>query len=295
MTVMLNEPGRRMEPPARNRRGFAWNTGRFDTARRDLTREVEGSITLPHDLVLVTLTGSARHIEVTTDCGHRYSGADSAGTVSFLPAGCNRRMKMSNVEITWATLSLRPDLLAQAMQNSDDDRTVELPSFTNLRDPFMLSLVSELATLPSEEAGGAGEYCEAMAMALAQHLVRRHGTGRLAARNQPLPAWQLRRVLDYIEAHLDRPIQVAELARLADLSPGHFHRALRATTGQTPLDLINRRRIERARQLLVGSHASMAELCLDVGFSSPSHFARLFRRATGVSPSEYRDGLKRNA
>jgi AraC family transcriptional regulator len=107
-----------------------------------------------------------------------------------------------------------------------------------------------------------------------------------------LPAWRIRRITDYVEAHLDESIQVADLARIVGLSTGHLHRALRATVGVTPLEFINQRRIERARQILATEGTTVTELSARVGFASPNHFARLFRRATGVSPSEYRRGVR---
>jgi AraC-like DNA-binding protein len=81
-----------------------------------------------------------------------------------------------------------------------------------------------------------------------------------------------------------RQIRISDLAELVGLSCGHLHRAFRATTGKTPLAFINERRIEQAMAMLAQDHASVAEVSLRCGFLSPSHFARLFRRSTGVSP-----------
>jgi AraC family transcriptional regulator len=75
---------------------------------------------------------------------------------------------------------------------------------------------------------------------------------------------------------------------LVGVSAGHLHRAFRATAGVTPLDYINEKRIRRAAAMLVQEQVPITELALRVGFSSPGHFARTFRRVTGVSPSAYR-------
>lgn len=292
---MLDETGgRRFEPSAKDWRGFSWSTGRFDAGRRDLTRAVEGCIEVPHHLVMVTLSGSARRVEVDADCGHRYSGPDMQGAVSFVPAGCGRRLRMNDVQAEWASISLRPDLLGTDIIGTDDDRPLDIPAFTNRPDPFIFSLVSEIARLRDAASIQSSEYCAAMAAALARHLACRYGrVAETPFAPGRLPPWRLRRITEYVEANLDREIHTADLARIAELSAGHFHRALRDTTGQTPLEFVTARRIERARQLLSESAMSVTELCLEVGFSSPSHFARLFRRATGLSPMEYRGGVRK--
>jgi AraC family transcriptional regulator len=281
---------RRVEPLARDWHHVAWDSGSFDTARRPVTREVEGVIAVPHDLLLVTLAGGARHLDVAAECGHRYAGADFAGAVSYVPAGCGRRLRMGEVEAEWASVSLRPDLMTGAI----DGRRVDIPTFTNIRDPFIASAIAELHRLRAQDGGLESGYCDAMARALAKYLVYRHGTTVPAPRtSQRLPAWRLRRVTEFVEAHLDARLTVEDLAQVAGLSAGHFHRALRQTVGQTPLEFLNRRRIDRARQKLAAEGCSIVELSLQVGFASPSHFSRLFRRLTGVSPAAYRDGAKR--
>jgi AraC family transcriptional regulator len=94
----------------------------------------------------------------------------------------------------------------------------------------------------------------------------------------------LRRVTEFVDAHLSSPIRVP-LADLAQLSEGHFHRAFRAATGQTPLEFIHARRVTMAKQLLASSDLSIAQMALRAGFLGPAHFARVFRSMTGQSPS----------
>jgi AraC family transcriptional regulator len=286
---------RRVEPLAIEWCNFSWNGGSFDAGRRPFTKDVEGSIALPHDLVLVTLSGGARRLEVTADCGHRYVGHDFAGAVSFVPANCGRRLKMHDVQAEWATISLRPDLIRETLQALSEEHIVDVPTFTNVRDPFVASLVAEIARLFAANRRLDLAYCDTMASALAHYLAHRYGKVGVIARQTDLrlPAWRLRLITDYVETHLDEPMQVADLARTVDLSVGHFHRALRATVGATPLAFINHRRIERARQILATEGTPITELSARVGFASPTHFAHLFRRATGLSPSEYRSGVRR--
>ncbi len=97
--------------------------------------------------------------------------------------------------------------------------------------------------------------------------------------------WRIRRVEAYIDAHLADPIKIADLANLVGVSVGFFHRAFHATLGK---EFINERRIQYAMQCLQRDDAQVASVAFSVGFSSPSHFSRVFRQSVGVSPSEYR-------
>jgi AraC family transcriptional regulator len=282
---------RRIEPRAMDWRSFAWANGVFDTARRRYTKAVEGTIYTPHHLVMVTLNGGAQHQEVIASCGHKYVGADREGSVSFVPAHCERQLKLRGVESEWASISLNPALLEDdALRTVASTRSLEGATFTNRDDRFLAGLVAEFARLYAADGGLDPAYCDVMAWSLAHYLVRRDGRSDVpqGARSWKLPPWRLRRITDYVDAHLDGEIRVADLAALVGVSPGYLHRAFRATTGQTPLAFINERRVHRAMRILQTENASMAEIALRIGFMSPSHFTRTFRTITGINPSRYR-------
>jgi AraC family transcriptional regulator len=276
---------RRVEPLAQSWRHVAWSTGTFDTAGRPFTPEVEGTIRTPQHLIMVTLRGDAQRVEVQSDCGHRYMGPDRAGAVSFVPAYCRRRLQMRGVASEWASVSLSPALFAA----EDAGGTLDHAAFTNAEDAFVQGLVTEFARLFARDGALDKTYCDSMSWALARYLVARYG--QTAAQREgecTLPRWRMRRITDYIEANLAEPVRIAALAELVGVSPGYFHRAFRATTGRTPLDFVNERRIERAKAHLDTGDDSLAAIALKVGFISPSHFTRTFRYVTGVNPSRYR-------
>jgi AraC family transcriptional regulator len=282
---------RRIEPRALDWRSFAWSNGIFDTARRSYTEAVEGVICTPHHLIMVTLSGGARHQEVAASCGHRYVGADRAGAVSLVPAHCERRLKLRGVESEWASISLDPALLSDGdLGIAAKARSLESATFTNSDDPFLSGLTEEFVRLHRADGGLDATYCDAMSWSLAHYLLRRYGEPDLAQgpRSWKLPPWRLRRIAEYVEAHLNREIRIADLASLVGVSPGYLHRSFRATTGQTPLTFINERRVHRAMRILQTEHAPIAEIAPRVGFVSPSHFTRTFRAIAGLSPSQYR-------
>ena len=80
---------------------------------------------------------------------------------------------------------------------------------------------------------------------------------------------------------------LAEVAFLLGMSSEHFCRAFKGSTGTPPNAWLVSRRIERARALLETTSLPVQELALQVGYSEPSHLARVFRRAYGLSPSRY--------
>jgi AraC family transcriptional regulator len=98
---------------------------------------------------------------------------------------------------------------------------------------------------------------------------------------------RLRRILDHIEDHLDEEITVAGLADLAHLSAFHFTRMVTATVGVPPYRYVSRRRLENAAMLAIGK-LPLCEIAHRSRFSSQASFNRAFRRATGMTPGEYR-------
>jgi transcriptional regulator GlxA family with amidase domain len=84
------------------------------------------------------------------------------------------------------------------------------------------------------------------------------------------------------------PLDVAALARVALMSPGHFSRSFRAAYGETPYSYLMTRRIERAKALLRRGDLSVTEVCFEVGCTSLGSFSSRFTELVGESPSAYR-------
>jgi len=104
-----------------------------------------------------------------------------------------------------------------------------------------------------------------------------------------VPAYKLRQVLQFIDAHLDQPINLTQLAAVASLSPFHFHREFKRSTGLTPGKFILEARIKRAETLLRDSDLPLAQVAIQVGFADQSHFTVAFRKVTSMTPRTYRN------
>jgi len=103
-----------------------------------------------------------------------------------------------------------------------------------------------------------------------------------------LPARRLRRVTEYIRQNLDKGLSLGELAAVVCMSPYHFARLFKYSTGVPPHRFVVRQRIAQARAWLARPELSIAQISRLVGFRTPSHFTTVFRRLSGVTPRRYR-------
>ncbi|NOK17006.1 AraC family transcriptional regulator [Corallococcus carmarthensis] len=127
-------------------------------------------------------------------------------------------------------------------------------------------------------------YVDSLANALAVHLLGLHSV--LEGQPMGLDAQRLRRVLDYIEANLDQRLTLAQLARVAGVSSAHLRTWFKARTGLPVHRHVVRRRVERARVLLLQGLLPASEIALAAGFAHQTHMARWLRRELGVTPRE---------
>ena len=111
---------------------------------------------------------------------------------------------------------------------------------------------------------------------------------QLDDRRQRVPPVWLRAVRAQLHDDFARDVRLHVVARDAGVHPVHLARAFRQAFRCSPGEYVRQRRIDRACTELTGSARSIAEIAVDTGFASPSHFATAFRRATGVTPRDYR-------
>ena len=95
-------------------------------------------------------------------------------------------------------------------------------------------------------------------------------------------------VIDHIRDNLETPMTIPQLAKIANLNPTYFSNLFSKLIGTSPLQYINKRRIEKAQELLLGTHETLFEIAQQVGFSDEYYFSRLFKKIVGISPDYYR-------
>ncbi|MCX7056979.1 MAG: AraC family transcriptional regulator, partial [Proteobacteria bacterium] len=104
-----------------------------------------------------------------------------------------------------------------------------------------------------------------------------------------MTARQLRAATDFIESQLDQDLSLESISAASAMSPFRFARAFKKATGQSPLQYVIHRRIDRAKELLRSGDRDLADIANLVGFSTQSHFTAVFRRRCGTTPKRYRD------
>src|SRR5579883_3056137 len=101
---------------------------------------------------------------------------------------------------------------------------------------------------------------------------------------------RLEKVIDYIGQHLDEEISLDSLSDIVCISKFHFHRLF---TGLSLHQYIRWLRLKRAaRQLIFDKDQSIINIAMNAGFESHEAFSRAFKKACGISPSDYRNGLE---
>jgi AraC family transcriptional regulator len=168
-----------------------------------------------------------------------------------------------------------------------DPAQLSMPNDLAYHDPLIAQVMLSLSD--ALQAGAPNMYAQACCELLASHLLLRHA-GVKPVRRVPLPDFRLRRLDEFMRAHLGRPLTLNELAREAGLSPFHLLRVFRRAYGETPVRRLTRLRMEAARHHLQTGHEPVSAIAFLCGYENPSHFATAFRRIVGVSPTNYRAG-----
>jgi AraC-like DNA-binding protein len=103
-----------------------------------------------------------------------------------------------------------------------------------------------------------------------------------------LTAWQLRSVMEHVDANITRRIRVSDLSQIVKLSEGHFGREFKRSFGVTAHAYLTLRRIEISQGLMLATASPLSDIALRCGMSDQSHFSRAFRRLIGETPNAWR-------
>jgi AraC family transcriptional regulator len=211
-----------------------------------------------------------------------------AGECCVIPSGQSHRFNWQG-SAEMASLYLETSWLGQISDEAHARGGWYLLSDYGCKDPVLLQLGAALREAYGQPAGPPRLLVEGMAAVVAVRLLRRRTTGQaLPTRTDKLSPFSVRRALDYIHSHLGEDLSLHEIAAAARYSPFHFARAFKTATGLSPHRFVMRERIEQAKRRLRASDDSICQICMECGFVDQSHFARLFRRETGVAPRLYR-------
>jgi AraC family transcriptional regulator len=221
-------------------------------------------------------------------------GPTRPGAIHIAHPGDNLRgITFGKVDVSLMTLpvSLLSDMLLEA-EVSSGHKTAEILRRANfVQDPRLLVLFQALSDVRSSPSGLERLRTDALGMAIVSKLLgsySAHAKDMARMRRHGLSEFQLRRVHDFVNAHIGYPISLPSLARAAGLSRMHFAAQFRRSTGLSPHDYVLRERVRKAQQILSETRISVLQTALSVGFHTQSHFSTVFKRIVGDTPARWR-------
>ncbi|MDZ5699831.1 AraC family transcriptional regulator [Chelativorans sp. M5D2P16] len=220
------------------------------------------------------------------------------GSFGIVPAGAPFEAKLDR-PLESVQVYIRQAIVEEVsvdLVKGDPDRLEIIPRFAAL-DPMLEQLAMGMCDAARDPVATSPLYVDHLATAFAAHLVRNHSSAAerpvRAASSHGLDPRQFARAVEFIEANLSKPLSLADLARDSKLSPGHFARLFKKSSGLTPYRYVMRRRIERAQRLLAETTMTVASIAFECGFADQMHLTQTFRRMTGTTPAAYRKECNR--
>lgn len=189
-------------------------------------------------------------------------------------------------------LYVSPTLMADVASEMLDCHVAEVRLNDVLRteDPAMTAIVRAIAEEARQQGLGGALYVESMARALSVHMLRRYASieRRGAAPRGGLSPAQMRRIEEFVDAHLGQSLELGAMAAVLGLKPCLFARLFRQSFGRPPYAYVVARRIDQARRMLAVTDLPIKEIAAICGFTDQAHMTRLFSRAGGATPAVWR-------
>ncbi|MEL6225045.1 MAG: AraC family transcriptional regulator [Cyanobacteria bacterium J06627_8] len=244
-----------------------------------------------HSIALCLAPRPHRIHQVVGD--RRYTGLYSKGDISITPANIPASYRTEG-EDHYFHVQVPAQFLRSVAQSTEalDPDHLELATEFRIRDPQLEQVLVLLRAELHKGDDWIGQlYVESLANVLAISLLRNYANTkpRMILYEGGLGDRKILQISDYVRAHLDQSIKLADLAEVAGISQFHFSRLFKQSIGMTPHQYVLQQRVEQAKQLLKGTKLAIAEIALNCGFSSQSHLTKHFREATGLTPKSYRN------
>ena len=175
-----------------------------------------------------------------------------------------------------------------------DDEILAKPRFEireqNLSyEPLVYTLCSSIRDQFRSGFGVSRLFVECSGNLLAEHILRNYAdTTRVLRSRDRFSEADIRRITAFVDGQLESGITVAKMAQVMRMGLHRFAQNLRRSTGRSPYQFVQMRRVQLAKRLLRQNAVDLAEISARLGFASQSHFTEVFRRATGLTPKAYR-------
>ncbi|MBE9158561.1 helix-turn-helix transcriptional regulator [Nodosilinea sp. LEGE 06152] len=265
--------------------------------RHDLPGELHAPQGLSHHMLTFFLSKNERQV-TQVDEGGEYDGVMEPGDFYLCPAGQSAFTRWQSVDKT-LHIVLEPDFLDRVAFSVDgvNSGNVELLPVVKTRDRKLESLV-QLFLTETEQSGfgdiyGDKLYLESLSSLVGVHLLRHYCNIASAIRpyTAGLAPYQVKRVLEYIQAHLSQELSLDAMAAQVGLSRSHFAHQFKQAMGVAPHQYVSQQRVEKAQRLLRSRQIPITDIALECGFANQSHLTKVFKKHTGTTPKAYRQQL----
>jgi len=240
-----------------------------------------------HHQILVPGTRSAAVITHPTAAGLQEQTRINDRHVSIIPAGHEHYVDWTH-EAQHTCLLFDPSYLGMLARQTGTRFYEMVPQFASV-DPFIWHTVRGIERQMQGRDQLEKSYVESIAVVLGRHVLRHYAD--MPTPGMPLgglPRHKLRRAIDFIRAHYREDIGFRDIASELDMSPYHFARMFKDSTGESPHQFIMRCRIEAAKKLLIGGEMPITDIALEVGYKSQSYFTTRFAMLVGMTPAAFR-------
>jgi AraC family transcriptional regulator len=246
-----------------------------------------------------TIQNTRSNVSIRSSGGVRQEVLEvTPGTIWLCPAGiCEEATRLVDDFPEVLHVYLPPhSFLRHIGEGSMNFGARDLRYQAQVTNPAVVRATQNIRRELYQETCSGGLKMDALAVELIGTLARDHAevssSRPLALATGILDRRRLDRVLDYIEVHLDVNIRIGDLAEVACFSLFHFVRAFHLAMGRAPYAYLSERRLDRAKQLLAYSNASLADISLTCRFSGQANFTKAFTRAMGLSPGRFRKSAR---
>lgn len=221
--------------------------------------------------------------------GKRNYEQRNIGDVAVCPEGVMHRCDWET-STRFMILAIEPELLKQMSQDWINSDPIELiPQFATGKDALLNGILTRFRE--EVETGKISNHLlvDSLKTVLSIHLLQKYSTTKPkpVKTNSGLSQAKLHQVTDYINEHLAQDLKLSKIATILQLSPYHFSRLFKESTGITLHQYILQCRVKKAKYLLQYSQFSISEIATKVGFFDQSHLTRYFKQIVGVTPKQF--------
>jgi AraC family transcriptional regulator len=244
----------------------------------------------PEDVLLLQLGATPQaevHVGATTHLGT----TSRVGALSFWPAGSYLQgSSLRGGQFRGLNCVFRGAWFRNLMEVAQERPGMPLPVCADLRNDRLTNVLGTLADEILKPDFATATLAEGLGRQLAGELARhfRYVSSGSDLRRQALMPWQIKRVLNYLDALPGPALDYEEVADLCGLSTRHFRRLFKEAMDRSLQDYARDVWVEKAKARLRETRMPFEHIWPALGFVSSSHFSNAFRRATGQTPTSYR-------